>query len=122
MKTAKAPSTLDLASEDPKPERAIHQNGEVTVFVAQNNDKGTNTTTPASPAKSVHDELGLDEATKRELRLDLGGIEGSIDAAEVLLLNYSVFRILRHFWGLVKMPCTRLSYLPTDIRFRKLSY
>ena len=94
MKTAKAPSTLDLASEDPKPERAIHQNGEVAIVVAaQNNDKGTNTTTPASPAKSVHDELGLDEATKRELRLDLGGIEGSIDAAEVLILNCSVFWI-----------------------------
>ncbi len=35
---------------------------------------------PPSPAKSVHDELGLDEATKRELRLDLGGIEGALDA------------------------------------------
>jgi hypothetical protein len=37
---------------------------------------------PESPAKSVHDELGLDAATKRELRLDLGGIEGSLDAQE----------------------------------------
>ena len=100
MKTAKAPSTSALApstsalaSEDPKPEPASQQNGEVaTVVAAQNNNKGTNTTTPASPAKSVHDELGLDEATKRELRLDLGGIEGSIDAAEVLLHNYRVYR------------------------------
>ena len=59
MKSAKAPSTsAALASED----------------------LNKATPTPASPAKSVHDELGLDEATKRELRLDLGGIEGSIDA------------------------------------------
>ena len=72
MKTAKAPSTSALNSEEPKPETAAHQNGEVNIAAV-----------PASPAKSVHDELGLDEATKRELRLDLGGIEGSIDAAEV---------------------------------------
>ena len=84
MKTAKAPSTSALNSEDPKPETAAHQNGEVVAPVAA---------VPASPAKSVHDELGLDEATKKELRLDLGGIEGSIDAAEVRSHNYSLYRM-----------------------------
>ena len=79
VKTAKAPSTSALNSENPKSDTAAHQNGEVVV--------------PASPAKSVHDELGLDEATKRELRLDLGGIEGSIDAAEVRSHNCSLYLI-----------------------------
>ena len=82
MKTAKAPSTSALNSEVPKPDTAAHQNGEVNIAAV-----------PASPAKSVHDELGLDEATKKELRLDLGGIEGSIDAAEVRSRNYSQYRM-----------------------------
>ena len=86
VKTAKAPSTSALNSEDPKSDTAAHQNGEVATSSA--------VAVPASPAKSVHDELGLDEATKRELRLDLGGIEGSIDAAEVRSRIYSQYRMI----------------------------